>query len=293
MAEDLTSTPEPTSDLPVPGAPTMDDQISRLDDRDLRWQISRDGRRSHTVWMVAFATYVLLFIFGGLAGLFFGVGTLPHGLGYLFATLAGVCLIVTVLGILYRLDARRRWYIADEARARQLSVEAAAAEIEQRSDVTLSGPEFATFWRETYTRLNSYHTEAGDQLHSAYLLAQIAAGLGFVTLLVLGIVAGFAASSVQSIVAGAAATVGAALAAFISKTFQTTYSQALRQRMTYFDEPVVMARLLAAERLVQQLEGAPRSEALLTMVRAAVMEPSASVESGSGVSQTAVDGSTT
>jgi hypothetical protein len=173
--------------------------------------------------------------------------TEASGVALALGSVAGLFFVILLCWLALQNNTRHSWFVADELASRQLSIETTADEIAKQIKAGGgTGPEFATFWKETYTRLNSYHAEARSQLRSAYILAQVAAAFGFVTLLVLGIIAAFAASSILTIVAGAAATVGAGLAAFISKTFQATYTQALGQRMAYFDEPVEIARLLAA-----------------------------------------------
>jgi len=143
--------------------------------------------------------------------------------------------------------------------------------LEQSGEATT---DFVAIWKNTQDRINSYHSEARSQLRSSYWVMQIATICGFLVILILGIVAATAArSAIQAIVTGGVSAVAAALAAFIGSTFQSTYSQSLRQRMAYFDEPVVMARLLAGERLVTKLdESSAKTDAIQRIIQAAVSD---------------------
>jgi hypothetical protein len=141
---------------------------------------------------------------------------------------------------------------------------------------TDSGPknpaEFIAFWESTQGRINDYHQDATSQLRSSYLLAQTASVGGFIVLLGLGVTAAIADTTTQSVAAAAVATVGAALAAYTGRTFNRNYAKALARSTTFFHEPVVMARLLAAERLLAEYgdRDDERAKALTAMVQAAV-----------------------
>jgi hypothetical protein len=145
-----------------------------------------------------------------------------------------------------------------------------------RAQSTVGAPrnpaEFVAFWESTYKRLENYHGDAGRQLRSSYHLAQVSAICGFTVVIVLGLVAAKSSDSTQTISAAAVATVGAALAAYISQTFNSTYARSLAQSASFFHEPVVLARLLAAERLLDRFGSSDdeRAMALTMMIKAAV-----------------------
>jgi hypothetical protein len=133
--------------------------------------------------------------------------------------------------------------------------------------------EFVTFWESTYKRLEEYHGDAGRQLRWSYLLAQFAAVGGFTLVGLMGWAAANADSGSQAASAAAVGVVGAALAAFISRTFSATYSKTLARSTAFFHEPVVMARLLAAERLLDEYGPGGEQErfkAVTAMISAAV-----------------------
>ncbi len=133
--------------------------------------------------------------------------------------------------------------------------------------------EFVTFWESTYKRLEDYHEDAGRQLRSSYRLAQLAAVGAFILLLVMGLLAAQADDAAQAAAPAVVATLGAALAAYIGKTFNNTYTQTLVRSMAFFHEPLVMARMLAAERLLDEYgpeNQEERAKALTVMISAAV-----------------------
>lgn len=140
------------------------------------------------------------------------------------------------------------------------------------SEATDDPTRLIEYWTSTQQRLDRFHNDARGQLRNAYFLSQASAATGFGVVLVLGIAAAaFTSSTTGTIVVGGIATVAAALAGYISHTFQVTYDRALRQTMAYFEQPVIVARLLHGERLLNQFpEGSEaRNQALLEIVRAA------------------------
>lgn len=133
--------------------------------------------------------------------------------------------------------------------------------------------EFLGFWGDTQKQLASYHREARTQLKYAHILAQAAGSLGFILVLALGIAAASADTTSQAIAAATVGSVGAALAAFTSRTFNSTYTKALARSSAFFHEPVVASRLLAAERLLAEYaeeDGLERAKAITAMITAAV-----------------------
>ncbi len=143
---------------------------------------------------------------------------------------------------------------------------------DRRRSTSKNPAEFVSFWESTYKRLEDYHAEAGRQLRFSHLLAQGAGVVGFLVVLALGIIAARADTTSQAIAAAAVGTVGAALAAYGNRTFNSTYSKALGRSTAFFHEPVVTARLLA-ERLLAEYgddDTAERAKALTIMISAAV-----------------------
>ena len=116
----------------------------------------------------------------------------------------------------------------------------------QHADLTLPA-----LWAVTHARLAEYHGTAVGQAKRAFRNAQYAMGAGFVLLAAFVYAAFHAKSATGSAIAGALGAVAAALSGYIAKTFiksQEMTSEALHR---YFEEPLVLSRYLAAERLVR------------------------------------------
>lgn len=170
-------------------------------------------------------------------------------------------------------------HATERARQRDLQTQQAAKALSAAASASHDPDpaEFLAYWQYTHTRLNSFHQEASLQIRSAYRLAQVTSVLGFLVVVALGVAPAWpSANTTQTLVAGALAAIAAAMSAYIGRTFQETYRQALQQSMTFFDQPVVASRLLAAERLVGRLHtDDAKDEALLMIIAAAAAAPAA------------------
>ncbi|MGW4637718.1 TRADD-N-associated membrane domain-containing protein [Sphaerisporangium sp. NPDC004334] len=112
--------------------------------------------------------------------------------------------------------------------------------------------ELSPLWTATQSRMNFYHKLATDHARQSFRAAQVAAGAGFLVLL---IAVGFAAKNPHE--AGVVAALGgvsAALAAYIGRTFLRSQENAAGQLHTYFDQPVKFSRYLAVERLINEMK---------------------------------------
>jgi hypothetical protein len=132
--------------------------------------------------------------------------------------------------------------------------------------------------------LDEYQRPVRAQARTSYTYAQIAICVGLVVL-VSGIVITLTANedSARLSVAGLTA-VGAAMSAYIARTFLRVYERAQDQLNFYFREPLVTSYLLTAERLAEKLTGELRNQAYAGMVSEIVrglrsdLDPSALVE---------------
>jgi hypothetical protein len=127
-------------------------------------------------------------------------------------------------------------------------------------------------WRVTHARLADYHDTAVGQARRAFRNAQYATGAGFFLLAVFVYAAFHAKSTPTSATAGVLGAVAAALSGYIARTFirsQEMTSQALHR---YFEEPLVLSRYLAAERLVRDtgLSEEHRAELLRVIVQSMI-----------------------
>ena len=142
-------------------------------------------------------------------------------------------------------------------------------------------------WPATMKPLDRYHRLVQSQADSSYFMAQLAAGAGFAVLLGAAVVAGTARTGTASGVAGGLGAFGGAIAAYVARTFQRSYEQATTRLLSYFQQPLDLSRLLAAERLLVGLDGDARNQAVLAIINAAVRLPQPAPSPGSSVKKKA------
>ncbi|MFE3250684.1 hypothetical protein [Streptomyces sp. NPDC059209] len=130
-------------------------------------------------------------------------------------------------------------------------------------------------WEATHARLKLYHDVALGQANRSFRSAHAAMWLGFLALALFVAVAFNASTTAGSIVAGGLGAVAAGLAGFIGRTFVRSQEHAAEHLRSYFDQPLEMARYLAAERLVADanLSDEQRAEVLTAIVTAMVAGP--------------------
>lgn len=130
--------------------------------------------------------------------------------------------------------------------------------------------EFRRLWDEAQARLAKYHELAVIQGRQSFRMLLLFSALGFG---LLGFVV-WRATAVDTtaggIALGAASAAGGALTAFISRTFMRAYRDANERLIDYFAEPLDMSRLLAAERLLAEVDRPTRSEATIQIISAAL-----------------------
>ncbi len=122
-------------------------------------------------------------------------------------------------------------------------------------------------WIAAQGRLNYYHDIALSQSRTSFLSGQIATALGFLLLIIAIISAAISDSTSFTLVAGSVGATGAALGGFIGRTFLKTQEISVEQLRSYFVQPLEVSRHLAAERLVNTLEGEDRSDATRDVIR--------------------------
>lgn len=130
-------------------------------------------------------------------------------------------------------------------------------------------------WATTNARLKLYHDVALGQANRSFRSAHAAMWLGFLALGLFVGVAFKASTTASSIVAGGLGAVAAGLAGFIGRTFVRSQEHAAEHLRSYFDQPLEMARYLAAERLIAdtKLSDEQRAEVLTAIVTAMVAGP--------------------
>jgi uncharacterized membrane protein YidH (DUF202 family) len=105
-------------------------------------------------------------------------------------------------------------------------------------------------------QLDEYQALTRKQQKSAYVLAQVASIVAFLVL-VGGIVTAIAVhDDIDKYISGGLSGLGAALSAFLAKTFFESHRDANDQMNRYYLEPQRTGRLLAAERIISQVQEA-------------------------------------
>lgn len=139
---------------------------------------------------------------------------------------------------------------------------------ERQSELALEG-----LWRKNQRLLLVYHEIAANQATSGYNAARRAAAVGMV--LMGGTIAAalFAPNSTASIVAGVVGTSGTAMTGYVASTYVRLQQGTSDQLRSYFDNPVEMSRILAAERLVAQLSTEEAKDAGLMAIVEALANP--------------------
>jgi hypothetical protein len=124
-----------------------------------------------------------------------------------------------------------------------------------------------SLWEITQKRLDYYHEIATGQARRSFRNAQIAMGAGLLILAAAVFISFVARSQVASIVAGALGGVGAALASYIGRTFIRAQENTAEHLRSYFLQPLEFSRFLAAERLLDTMQGDARNVAAQDLIR--------------------------
>ncbi len=135
-------------------------------------------------------------------------------------------------------------------------------------EITSGETDFASLWAVTQKRLDYYHKIATTRSERSFLYGQIAAGIGFVVLLTVSVIAGFAASPTASVTVGAVGIVGGGLGAYAGKTFMKSQEAAAAQLREYFLQPLEFSKYLAAERILELLDEKDRTSSVRLLIEA-------------------------
>jgi hypothetical protein len=259
---------------PLSGRPTPAASIEESDEAAeglrarmrLAWSTSRERRVAAWVTapaagVAAFAGVTLIkFILRPTPDLYDFIGTDSAwwlvGLGA--AIYAGV-----VAYVLSRVTFRRRWL--DRERLGQQAEEVRLADQGVQNEAS---PEFAALWRATQARLDYYHQIATSQSQQSFKYGQMAAVAGFAVVVVAAVAASFSSSTGAAIAAAITGVAGGGLGGYIGSTFMRSQESATRQLRAYFDQPLELSRMLAAERLLDRLDEAHRQDSLQEIIRA-------------------------
>jgi hypothetical protein len=141
-------------------------------------------------------------------------------------------------------------------------------EVEQLSAGNL---ELGVLWHRTEERLRIYHTIATRQANISFVSGQAAIVLGFIVVIVAAVMAVNADKDSTRIVLGVLGTAGAALSAYIGRTFIRSQESAATHLRMYFGQPQETFRFLVAERLIDRLPEDQRAQSIEYFVQAVML----------------------
>ncbi|CCH34780.1 hypothetical protein ABZ816_29525 [Actinosynnema sp. NPDC047251] len=193
-----------------------------------------------------------------------GSGSLKaaEALSFAGATLLALVCFGGYAAFYLRLSSRRSFSDAQrvaEARRRLHEAEDVAEASEEL--------ELSALWRATQKRLDYYHEIATTQAEKSFRHSQWAIIGGFAVLILSVVIAAFSRSIGGAIAAGAIGTAGAGLAGYLGKTFLRTQEKTSNQLQSYFGQPLVFSQYLAAERLLDMLDGEQKAESVQDLIR--------------------------
>jgi Flp pilus assembly protein TadB len=128
----------------------------------------------------------------------------------------------------------------------------------QKSEIQLARTgelDLAALWKVTQQRLDYYHEIATQQARQSFRNAQVAMALGLLILITSAIFVVAAKNTAASIVSGAIGISGATLASYIGRTFIRAQETTASHLRSYFSQPLQFSRYLAAERLLDSVDG--------------------------------------
>lgn len=128
--------------------------------------------------------------------------------------------------------------------------------------------DFDTLWREAKDNIEIYHTLATRQAKDSFRAGRIAAIVGFVAVIVIGVVVAFASNGTSAIAASIVGVAAAGMSGYIGATFMKAQTESSAQLRQFFLQPVEAERLLALERLMDKLDDEHKSQAIIEVVKA-------------------------
>ncbi|MEV6608781.1 MULTISPECIES: hypothetical protein [unclassified Kutzneria] len=199
-------------------------------------------------------------------------GQIPY-LALAVATAVLFGLLALFVNLAYRDALQRehadRWQVEETRRRLERAEEAA----DKRGPLELTA-----LWALTQRRLDYYHALATSQAERSFRHAQRAVVVGFAVLVVAVAVVASTGSTVIVIAAGSIGVVGAALAAYLGRSFLRAQESTSERLRLYFSQPFAFSRQLSAERLLILLDSEDRAAAVRDLIRAIMELPLAPVD---------------
>lgn len=128
------------------------------------------------------------------------------------------------------------------------------------------GREFPSLFYLNRRQLDEYQELTKRQQHLAFVMTWSASVAAFIVLIV-GVLAVVNQDDVSGkFIAGGLTALGALLSGFLGKTFFDGHETATRQLNHYYSEPSLTGRLLAAERIIEQLSPNDKSKQAVELI---------------------------
>ncbi|MGW4489766.1 TRADD-N-associated membrane domain-containing protein [Amycolatopsis sp. NPDC004368] len=124
-----------------------------------------------------------------------------------------------------------------------------------------------SLWQLTQERLDLYHDIATGQAERSYRNSRAASIVGFTIIAIAIVASGISNSLGGALTVGIIGVAGGALAGYVSRTFLKMHETSTQHLSSYFDQPLLFSQLLAAERLLNMLDGELRAEAVREIIR--------------------------
>jgi hypothetical protein len=237
------------------------------------WRESPERKRTIFMGWGILASCILLTILGAFIGKEIAWGYQNPILYALYgagATFVGAGYIGFVVFFTYRAMQRRA--VRDRRVVGEAKIELDKAEADLGDE---SHTDFGTLWKVTQKRLDYYHKIATSHAERSFLYGQVAAGIGFLVLVVCAVAAAFAQSTAASVSAGLLGVAGGGLGGYIGTTFMRSQETATEQLRAYFSQPLEFSKFLAAERLLNSLDDNSRTAATTYIIEAIASSPDA------------------
>ncbi|MEU8919509.1 hypothetical protein AB0D10_01060 [Kitasatospora sp. NPDC048545] len=120
--------------------------------------------------------------------------------------------------------------------------------------------ELATLLEINQRQIDQYHAIATGQADRSFVTAQRAMASGLLVIMACFIAGLMVPSNEVRWFLGALGAVGAAISAYLSKTFLFVYKESQAQLNRYFDQPVLNGYYLTAERLADGIQDGPQGD---------------------------------
>lgn len=121
-------------------------------------------------------------------------------------------------------------------------------------------------WTNNQERIDIYQEIATKQSRESFRNGQAAILIGFWFVLLIGMFAAFSSNGTAAIAASVIGVAGAALSGFIGHTFLRSQAEASKQLRQYYEQPLDLARILSAERLLEMIDVPDRGPVVAKMV---------------------------